>query len=79
YTDEEYNSPKASKIGWGHSTWQEGVKIAKEANVKQFVIFHHDPLHNDDFMDQMGEDARKEFPHTVIAREGMMIKLGVDL
>lgn len=42
YTDEEYNSPKSPKIGWGHSTWQEAVKVAKAANVKKLVIFHHE-------------------------------------
>lgn len=39
YTDEEYYSDKSSKIGWGHSTWQEAVKIAKAAQVKKLVIF----------------------------------------
>ena len=49
YTDEEY--PKFK--GWGHSTWQEAVKIAKAANVKQTFLFHHDPSHNDKKMDEI--------------------------
>ena len=44
YTDEEY--PKFK--GWGHSTWQEALKIAAAANVKNTFLFHHDPSHNDD-------------------------------
>lgn len=75
YTDEEYNSDRSSKVGWGHSTWQEGVKVAKAANVKKLVIFHHDPLHNDDFLDRVGEQAAQEFPETIIAREGLSIQL----
>lgn len=75
YTDEEYYSEKSSKVGWGHSTWQEAVKVAKAANAKRLVIFHHDPLHNDDFLDQVGKDVEVAFPNSVMAREGMSIHL----
>ena len=75
YTDEEYNDPKYSKVGWGHSTWQQAVKIAQAAQVKQLVLFHHDPAHNDDFLDRIGEQVRKIFPETILAQEGLSIEL----
>lgn len=75
YTDEEYSSEKSSKVGWGHSTWQEGIKLAEAANVKTFVIFHHDPLHNDDFLDAVGQEAAAQFPNAVMAKEGMVLSL----
>lgn len=75
YTDEEYHSEKSSKVGWGHSTWQEAVKVAKAANVKRLVIFHHDPLHNDDFLDNVGEQVAQHFPNSLMAREGLSIQL----
>lgn len=75
YTDEEYHSPASSRVGWGHSTWQEAVKVAKAAKVKKLVIFHHDPLHNDDFLDRIGEQAAQNFPDTIMAREGLSIQL----
>lgn len=75
YTDEEYHSKATSKVGWGHSTWQEAVKVAKAANVKKLVIFHHDPLHNDDFLDRVGEAAAQQFPNTFMAREGLSLQL----
>lgn len=75
YTDEEYHSPKSSKVGWGHSTWQEAVKVAKAAHVKRLVIFHHDPLHNDDFLDNVGEQVAQQFPNSLMAREGLSIQL----
>jgi phosphoribosyl 1,2-cyclic phosphodiesterase len=79
YTDEEYYSEKSSKVGWGHSTWQEAVKVAKAAKVKRLVIFHHDPLHNDDFMDKIGEQVAEQFPNSLIAREGLSIQLSTPL
>ncbi len=73
YTDEEYNNPKSPKVGWGHSTWQEGVKIAKAAGVKQLVIFHHEPTHSDEDLDRIEEQVQAAFPNAVLAREGMVL------
>jgi phosphoribosyl 1,2-cyclic phosphodiesterase len=75
YTDDEYYDEKSSKVGWGHSTWQEAVKIAKAAGVKQLVLFHHDPQHDDDFLDRIGEAAALVFPRTLVAQEGLSIEL----
>jgi phosphoribosyl 1,2-cyclic phosphodiesterase len=69
YTDAEY----PSKIGWGHSTWQEGVKLALAAGVKQLVIFHHDPSHDDEFMDKVAIESAQAFPNAIVAQEGMKI------
>lgn len=55
YTDEEY--PKFK--GWGHSTWQEAIKVAEAAEVKQTFLFHHDPSHNDEKMDQIAKEVAK--------------------
>jgi phosphoribosyl 1,2-cyclic phosphodiesterase len=79
YTDEEYHSPKSPRIGWGHSTWQEAVKIAKAANVKTLVIFHHDPAHDDEFLDRVGEEAAVQFPGAVMAREGMVLQVPISM
>lgn len=76
YTNEEYYHPHTSKIGWGHSTWQEGVKLAQAARVKQLVIFHHDPVHDDRFMDDIGRRAAKALAGSIVAREGMKILVG---
>ena len=75
YTDEEYYDEKSSKVGWGHSTWQEAVKVAKAANVKTLVIFHHDPAHDDRFMDQVAANTAAAFPNSLVAREGMELDL----
>lgn len=71
YTDEEY----PSRVNWGHSTWQEAVKLAKAAHAKTLVIFHHDPGHDDEFMDRIAAAAEKARPGTLVAREGMVLRL----
>jgi phosphoribosyl 1,2-cyclic phosphodiesterase len=75
YTDEEYHCPKTPKVGWGHSTWEEALKVAQAANVKTLVIFHHDPLHDDDFLDAVGEEASAKFPGAIMAKEGMILNV----
>lgn len=76
YTDEEYHNPKSPKVGWGHSTWQEGLRISKVAGVKRFVVFHHEPTHSDDFLDRLTEQLKLACPNAVVAREGMILEVG---
>lgn len=70
YTDEEFDT----YVGWGHSTWQEGVRLCQEAGVGTLAIFHHDPDHDDAAMDNIAEAARAAFPGAVVAKEGMTLK-----
>jgi phosphoribosyl 1,2-cyclic phosphodiesterase len=70
YTDEEY--PRFEK--WGHSTWEEGIRLADAAKAKTLVIFHHDPSHDDATMDRIGEAAERQRPGTLVAREGMILR-----
>jgi phosphoribosyl 1,2-cyclic phosphodiesterase len=70
YTDDEYPSHK----DWGHSTWQEGVRLANAAEVRTLVIFHHDPGHDDAFMDQVALEAAAARPGTVVAQEGLVLR-----
>jgi ribonuclease BN (tRNA processing enzyme) len=65
YTPEEYPRRK----GWGHSTWQEAVAVAAEAQVGRLVLFHHDPDRDDQALDEIVARARMDFPQTVAARE----------
>ena len=69
YTDEEFPNFK----GWGHSTWQEGVRLCERAKAGRLVIFHHDPAHDDAFMDRVATAAESARPGTVVAREGLML------
>ena len=71
YTPEEY--PRY--VGWGHSTWQEGVRLCQAANVKQMAIFHHDPAHVDSFMADVEAEARQVWNGTFVAREQLVVRL----
>ena len=73
YTDEEYYDPKSPRIGWGHSTWQAGLELAQAAGVKRPVMFHHDPNHSDDFLDQVEAEVQSICPSAILAREGMIL------
>lgn len=71
YTPKEYESKK----GWGHSTWVEATRVAREANVKRLILFHHDPSHSDTFLESLVVEARSHFPNTDAAKEGWSIRV----
>ena len=75
YTPEEYCGDGPSKKGWGHSTWEEGVKVARAANVGRLVLFHHDPEHDDDAVKAIEASAQASFPSSVAAHEGLKLDL----
>jgi phosphoribosyl 1,2-cyclic phosphodiesterase len=70
YTPEEYETHR----GWGHSTWREAVRVARECSVGRLFLFHHDPMHTDEFMDRyVAAPAAEAFARTETAREGETI------
>ena len=71
YTDETFEA----KRSWGHSTWQEGVRLCREAGAKQLAIFHHSPDHTDDVMERIEKRAKETWTDTFVARESMCIEL----
>lgn len=77
YTPEEYagDDSRAPKTGWGHSTWEEAVKVVDAARVRKLVLYHHDPEHDDAMIDRIEAEAQRAFPNTVAAREGMVLEI----
>lgn len=72
YTTEQLGGEKK---GWGHSSWEEGVRICQDANVKKLVLFHHDPDSDDATIDRLQETARARFANSLAAYEGLEIEL----
>jgi phosphoribosyl 1,2-cyclic phosphodiesterase len=71
YTDEEF----PDYVGWGHSTWQQAVRLAAAAGAKKLAVFHHDPDHDDAFMEKVEAAAAKAHPGAFVAREGLVLPL----
>ena len=67
YTRDEYDK---SSRGWGHSTWEQGVRIATAAEVKNLFLFHHEPDRGDEAVDAIEADATRAFRGAIAAREG---------
>lgn len=76
YTDEEFGA----RPGWGHSTFDYAVLVAREAGARCLALFHHDPARTDDDLDRQAAAAartadRLGVPATVAAAEGLVLSV----
>lgn len=71
YNDEEY----AAHRGWGHSTWREATRVARDAGVGRLFLFHFDPAHTDADVAESEWRAMAEFDRAAAAREGLVVTL----
>lgn len=69
YTDEELSA----RLGWGHSSWRQALRLADAANASKLCLFHHDPDHDDAFMDKIKCAAEQARPGTIVASEGLKV------
>jgi phosphoribosyl 1,2-cyclic phosphodiesterase len=69
YLPEEY----PAKVGWGHSTFVAAAGLARAAGVRQLVLTHHDPARDDLAVARLERRARRLFPETLAAREGLSL------
>lgn len=61
--------------GWGHSTWQEALRLGEAAKVKRIIAFHHNPELCDDELDKRSLEIRNISKVAELAVEGMVIEL----
>jgi ribonuclease BN (tRNA processing enzyme) len=76
FTPDEF----AAKAHWGHCTIDYALHVAREAGVRRIALFHHDPAHGDDQIDQLLEGARQRGAHLGLtevfaAYEGLTVAL----
>jgi phosphoribosyl 1,2-cyclic phosphodiesterase len=75
YRDHEYGA----HVGWGHSSIAQAMDFANKADVARVVLFHHDPYHTDDDLEELLKEARTRWlgaeEHVALAYEGMTIEL----
>lgn len=66
FTPENY----PAHVNWGHSTWQDGVAIAKEAGIQQLVMIHHAPEMDDASLRELERQMQRECSGAVLGRQG---------
>ncbi|MBF0589189.1 MAG: MBL fold metallo-hydrolase [Magnetococcales bacterium] len=78
YTDEEYFN---GKVGWGHGTFENSIKLARRAEAKALYFTHHEPTRSDEDLEKLLASLHERFPPTehdpkwILAREGVEIEL----
>jgi len=82
YTDSEYQH----HLGWGHSPVSDALEFAHRTNPERVLLFHHDPLHSDEFLDQLAAGAAERWAELggrsdalQMATERLEIDLGTPL
>jgi phosphoribosyl 1,2-cyclic phosphodiesterase len=75
YGDDEY----PNHVGWGHSAFEHVIRFARKAEVGTVVLFHHDPYHTDDELDQLLAATHQRWDtgndQVCLAYEGMTVVL----
>lgn len=66
YTTEEYEA----KRGWGHSTWQQGIRAARECGAARVIFTHHEPSRTDRELREMQRQCQAVFPDSSFAKCG---------
>lgn len=74
YTEEELPRKK----GFGHSTWQQGVKLCKAAGARKLALFHHDPFRNDAGLAELEALAKAAFAGAFTARDGQTLAIATQ-
>jgi phosphoribosyl 1,2-cyclic phosphodiesterase len=71
YTDAELKTYR----GFGHSTWQQGVRLCRAAGAKRLALFHHSQHRDDKELEAIERAAKAEFSGAFLARQDMQVLL----
>lgn len=72
YTPEDY---ERGHVGWGHTTHETAIEIARRAEAGKLILFHHDPAHTDAEVLEIEKKAKEALPRTIAAREGLILEV----
>ena len=74
--DAQYTADELQKHrGWGHSSFDQALQFAEMAGAKCLALTHHDPEHDDEFLQRIEKLCQERFPNSVLARQGMEIAI----
>ena len=76
YFEDEYEE----RVGWGHSSVADAVAFTRAVGARRLVLFHHEPRHSDELLEQLQDRARELAnengrPSPTLAHEGMIVEL----
>jgi phosphoribosyl 1,2-cyclic phosphodiesterase len=72
YTDDEY----PAHVGWGHSAVSDALTFARRVEARRLLLFHHDPLHSDEFLDDFHAAARRRWDD--LGGDPTMVEMGME-
>jgi ribonuclease BN (tRNA processing enzyme) len=72
YIDAEY----PEHVGWGHSALGDTLTFARRVGARRVLLFHHDPLHDDDFLDELHAAARTRWEE--LGGDATEIEMGME-
>ncbi len=75
YSDHTYYDVDVAESSRSLHMWRQSIEAALETQAKRIVIFHHDPSHDDSFLEMVESEMQVDYPNVCIAREGMVITI----
>ncbi len=61
--------------GWGHSTWEDDVEIARAARARLLLVTHHHPQNPDRLLETIEAELTLAMQDAKLARDGMELAL----
>ncbi len=82
--DAQYDQETYKKReGWGHSSWESVVSLAKKNGVKRLFLTHHDPDSSDDELKEIDEKLQSykgnPFLEIGLTKEGSQVRLPINI
>jgi ribonuclease BN (tRNA processing enzyme) len=71
FTDAEWLAHR----GWGHSTWEEGIRLKRRAGAELLALVHHDPDRTDDALDGLAMAAAAQSRNAFFAHQGLCLEI----
>lgn len=68
----------AAHAGWGHSTWEEGIALARATGVRRLLVTHHEPEMDDRALDRLAARVKRSWSGARLARAGMTVRVGMQ-
>ncbi len=75
YADHAYYDTTAAESARSMYVWRHSIEAALATQAKRIIMFHHDPSHDDDFLDQIEAEMQVDYANVYMAREGMVINI----